>query len=274
MLLPLTTEGIGGLPGIDLSWLISQLASYMMASLRIGAFMISAPLLGARWLPLQARIIMAFMLSGIVFHHAAPLSAEDIASASGVIMMAMEIAIGLAGGLVLTIWFSAVLLAGEKIASTAGLGYAAQMDPISGGQTPVVSQTLYLFLMVIFLSVDGHLLAIHTMLESYRILPIGNLPNPGAMLSAGIDAAGAMFFAATIIMTPVAIILLMVNVSIGIITRSAPQLNLFSFGFPITLLVVFIILYFSVGTIAESMRDLVDEAINSLQQMIGEMANG
>ena len=93
--------------------------------------------------------------------------------------MFIEIAIGLTAGLTLTIWFAAVLMAGEKIASSAGLGYAAQVDPASGGQTPVVSQILYLFLLVIFLSVDGHLLAIGTML--------GKLPDPAC---GGVSGAG------------------------------------------------------------------------------------
>ena len=95
---------------------------------------------------------------------------------------------------------------------------------------------------MVFLSVDGHLLAIGTIMESYRILPIGAPIAPGMLIEAGIAAAGSMFLAATIIMLPIAMVLLLINMTIGIITRSAPQLNLFSFGFPISLLAVFIVL--------------------------------
>merc|ERR1711965_1020841 len=100
-----------------------------------------------------------------------------LTSAAGVMMMLVEIAIGLTAGLTLTIWFSAILLAGEKIAASAGLGFAAQVDPSTGGQTPVVSQILYLFLTVIFLSLDGHLIVIRIMLESYSMLPLGHVPD-------------------------------------------------------------------------------------------------
>ena len=79
--------------------------------------------------------------------------------------------------LTLTVWFSAILLAGEKIATAAGLGYAAQIDPSTGANTPVVSQILYLFLLVIFISIDGHLIAIGTMLESYQSFLLDLLPS-------------------------------------------------------------------------------------------------
>ena len=186
----------------------------------------------------------------------------------------VEIAVGLAAGLTLSIWFAAVLLAGEKIASTSGLSYAAQIDPATGAQTPVVSQILYMFLLVIFLSIDGHLIAIATMLESYTILPIGAPVAAGTLIASGISAAGSMFLAATIIMLPISIALVLINLAIGIITRSAPQLNLFSFGFPITLLAVFFILYFSVGPLAESARSLIGSALQSLQTMLGESNYG
>ena len=83
------------------------------------------------------------------------------------------------------------------------------------------------------------------MLESYSYLPIGQMPSFGALIQGGILATGSMFIAASIIMLPIAITMLLVNLAIGVITRSAPQLNLFSFGFPISMLAVFLILYMS-----------------------------
>jgi len=214
------------------------------------------------------------MLSMSVAGQVEPVDVEIITSLPGIMIMATEITIGLAAGLILTIWFAGALLAGEKIASTAGLGFAAQVDPSTGGQTPVVSQILYLFLTVIFLSLDGHLIVIRIMLESYSMLPLGYVPDMGVLVEAGISAAGSMFFVGAIIMLPVAIILLMINVSIGVITRSAPQLNLFSFGFPISMLGVFIVLYFSAGTLSSNMSDLVFNAIGDVQTMMENLANG
>jgi len=273
-MLPLVTQNMVALPGMDLQWIVTLLVQYLFASLRIGAFMISSPMFGARWMPLKIRIIMSFMLSMSIAGQVELVDVEIITSLPGIMIMATEITIGLAAGLILTIWFAGALIAGEKIASTAGLGFAAQVDPSTGGQTPVVSQILYLFLTVIFLSLDGHLIVIRIMLESYSMLPLGHVPDMGVLVEAGISAAGSMFFVGAIIMLPVAIILLMINVSIGVITRSAPQLNLFSFGFPISMLGVFIVLYFSAGTLSNNMSDLVFNAIGDVQTMMENLANG
>ena len=273
-MLGLATQEVMKLPGINLQFITELLLIFLLSTLRIGAFLLSSPIFGARWLPLQVRIVMAFALGTAIAGQAPPADVMTLTSAAGVMMMLVEIAIGLTAGLTLTIWFSAILLAGEKIAASAGLGFAAQVDPSTGGQTPVVSQILYLFLLVIFLSVDGHLLAIGTMLESYRILPIGGTVNPGLLLEAGISAAGSMFLAATIIMLPIALVLLLINVTIGIITRSAPQLNLFSFGFPISLLAVFILLYFSASALGGSAQSLIESALTAMRVLIGGLGDG
>ena len=166
------------------------------------------------------------------------------------------------------------MLAAEKIATSAGLGFAAQIDPSTGATTPVVSKMLSLFLIVIFLGLNGHLVVIRTMLDSYSYLPIGEMPAFGALIKGGIAAAGSMFLAATIIMLPIAITMLLINLAIGVITRSAPQLNLFSFGFPISMLAVFVVLYMSIGVISFAMQDLVRSTIDNFQLVMGAMTYG
>jgi len=262
------------LPGVELQAVIAMLANVFIGSLRIGAFMMAAPFFGSRWVPLQVRIIMAMSLAVAVAGAAPAIAPETIASFAILPVIFTELSIGLVAGLVMTIFFAASMLAGEKIASTAGLGYAAQIDPNAGGQTPVVSQILYLFLLVVFVSIDGHLIVIRSMLETYRIMPIGFNPNFDAMILSGIAASGTMFFAATMIMLPIAMILLFINISIGIVTRSAPQLNLFSFGFPISLIGVFLILYLSADFLGTAMADLTDNAIQQVHELIGAMQNG
>ena len=273
-MLPLTTQTIMGLPGLELQGLITLILQFFVAMLRIGAFLISSPLLGARWVPLQVRLVISVMLTLIIWQYTTPISVEVLTSHQAIIIVFSEIFIGLSAGLILTIWFSAVLLAGEKVAGSSGLSFAAQVDPNTGAQTPVVSQIFYLFLLVLFTSTDGHLVAIRTLLDSYRILPIGVTPSFEIFISAGIQAAGTMFFAASIIMLPFAIILLLTNVSIGIITRSAPSLNLFSIGFPITLIGIFFVLYFSTTSLANSISDLTNASLLNLQDIIARLTNG
>ena len=217
---------------------------------------------------------MSVMVTMVIWQYTTPVSVEVLTSYKSIIIIFSEIAIGLSAGLILTIWFAAILLAGEKVAASSGLSFAAQIDPATGGQTPVVSQIFYLFLLVLFTSTDGHLVAISTLLDSYRILPIGIIPSFEIFISSGIQAAGTMFYAASIIMLPFSVVLLLTNVSIGIITRSAPSLNLFSIGFSITLIGVLFVLYFSTTSLANSISDLTNASLLNLREIIGALVNG
>ena len=109
--------------------------------------------------------------------------------------------------------------------------------------------------------------------DSYQFLPVGVMPNFPALVQGGIAAAGSMFFAATIIMLPLTAFLLAINLVIGVITRSAPQLNLFSFGFPISMLGVFVLLFLWVS-LGGAMDELSHAAIENIQSVLGAMRDG
>ena len=266
--LSLLNNNVNAFPGLYLSNIVNLLPLFLLASIRIGAFILSAPFFGMRGVPTPLRVVVSFILGLAVVSFVGLPSEELLNDLNFIFIVMVEIAVGLTAGLIVTIWFSSVALAGEKMATSAGLGYAAQIDPLAGGQTPVISQTLNLFLIVLFVTLDGHLLMLRVFFESYSILPIGAMPPPFVLIGAGIKAAGSMFIAASLIMLPVVGIILMINVSAGIMTRSAPQLNLFSFVFPVTILSAFVILYFSTGTMALAFSDLIFSTIEALEDLM------
>ena len=266
--LSLLNNDVNAFPGLYLSNIVNLLPLFLLASIRIGAFILSAPFFGMRGVPTPLRIVVSFILGLAVVSFVGLPPEELLNDLNFIFIVLVEIAVGLTAGLIVTIWFSSVALAGEKMATSAGLGYAAQIDPLAGGQTPVISQTLNLFLIVLFVTLDGHLLMLRVFFESYSILPIGAMPPPFVLIGAGIKAAGSMFIAASLIMLPVVGIILMINVSAGIMTRSAPQLNLFSFVFPVTILSAFVILYFSTGTMALAFSDLIFSTIEALEDLM------
>ena len=266
--LDLLTKDVNAFPGLNLNNIVTVLPLFFLATVRVGSFVISSPLFGMRGVPTPIRVVISFILGLAVVSFTGLPSEELLSSLNFIFIVLVEIAVGLTAGLIVTIWFASVALAGEKMATSAGLGYAAQIDPQAGGQTPVVSVILNLFLIVLFVSLDGHLLMLRVFFESFSILPIGSIPPPMALIGAGIKAAGSMFIAASLIMLPVVGIILMINVSAGIMTRSAPQLNLFSFVFPVTILGAFIILYFSTGTMALAFSDLIFSSIEALEDLM------
>jgi flagellar biosynthetic protein FliR len=189
-------------------------------------------------------------------------------------VMGVEVAIGLTGGIVLSILFASVALAGEKIAASGGLGFAAQVDPNSGGQTPVVSQFLTLFLLTMFLSADGHLRIIEGLRQSFDIIPMGQPVSLRAMSQFVIDIGGEMFYLGALLMLPVVSILLLVNVTIGVVTRSAPALNFFSFGFPLTMMALFIVMYIYTKPLGFAIEDLSYYTIEVFERLFLELRDG
>lgn len=260
------------LPGINLFNLSQYLVVFFVASLRISSFMISAPFFSLGGIPLQVRIVASICLTAFLFP---VINIPDVQNMEGfdlLILIMSEIGIGLSVGLILNILFSAAAVAGEKIASTAGLSMSSMIDPQSGGQTLVLSTVLTLFLISCFLSLDGHLYLIKMIIESYVYLPIGISLNFSAVSNIAVDTFGDMLYLAALISLPIVGGLLLIQCSIGIITRSAPSLNLFSFGFPITLISVFIFLYAGVSPISNAFSDLTGTAINLIDTILHSLA--
>ena len=256
------------LPGIDLFNLYQYLVIFFIASLRISSFLISAPFFSLGGIPLQVRIVAGISLTAFLFP---VIKVPDLQTMPGFnlfLIILSEIGIGLSVGLVLTIIFSAAAVAGEKIASTAGLSMSSMIDPQSGGQTLVLSTVLILFLISCFLSLDGHLFIIKMLIESYVYLPIGLSINFLQASNIAIETFGDMLYLAALISLPVVGGLLLIQASIGVITRSAPSLNLFSFGFPIALIAVFVFLYAGVGPISDAFSDLTGTAINLIEEVL------
>ena len=122
--------GVGALPGLNLQFVMESLATVFLASLRVGAFLIASPFFGGTSVPLQPRIIMAVLLGVAVVSNVTVPSWQSFDAMTGFLVILTELAIGIGAGLILTIWFSSALLAGEKIAASSGLGFAAQIDQI------------------------------------------------------------------------------------------------------------------------------------------------
>lgn len=264
----------GDLPGLAIQDIMDQALVFLILSLRMGAFLLAAPFFGSRMIPLPIRIVFTASLAAFLFGRVSVPSIDDLTTVRVLPIIAQELALGLSAGLLLTILFSAVAVAGEKIAATAGLSFASQVDPNSGGQMPLVSQIFTLFLTVIFLSLNGHLMAFAILIESYTFAPIGAGINYSALFQVGEIAGATMFETAARLMLPIVTVLFLVNITIGVITRSAPTLNLFSFGFPITLLSVFVLLFLSIAPLGFAFQDLIASAINDLGNLLRGAALG
>lgn len=263
-----------GLPGLELTEVLDLLLHFLFAMLRIGAFVLSAPLFGAQYISLPVRIMITICLTTALIGRIPIPPVDDLAQLSAAFIAISELAIGLTAGLFLQVLFAAVLLAGDRIANTAGLGLASQIDPATGTQSPVIGQFFTLFLLGVFVATDVHLVVIKIVLDSYTLVPIGVGIQASTLRDAVLQAAGLMFYDAARLMMPVVIVLLVVNIVIGVITRSAPQLNIFAFGFPLTMSVTLLLLWLTAPSLGPAFAGLLDQAVLGLDRMFAGLADG
>jgi len=267
-------QDLVGLPGTSLQSISVYLLLLMLSSLRIGAFLVAAPFFGSRMVPLTVRIVFSIALGlGIMSQVEFP-DLQILMGASLIPIVFQEIFVGLACGMVLSICFSSVILAGEKIAATSGLAFAAQIDPVSGAQSPVISQIFQLFLLILFFSLNGHLVIFDLIFKSFEFVPLGSFYEFESVIEKSIQSSNTLYYNAVIIVLPIVSILFFMNLGIGFITKSAPQLNLFSFGFPLTILGTFFALYFSVDALQFVFSGLIDEAIGYLKTILEASSDG
>lgn len=217
-----------------------QLSVWMVAFLwpfvRMLALISTAPLFSERSVPRSVKVGLAVLLAIVIAPTLGALPAVPLVSAAGLWILIQQILIGAAMGFSMKMVFAMVQAAGDYVGLQMGLSFAAFYDPTSGGQTMVLARLLNVIAMLIFLAVDGHLVLIATLAESFHTLPIADAP-----LSAGgwfllVSAGGQIFEGGLILALPLIATLLTLNLSMGILNRASPQFSIFSVGFPITLL--------------------------------------
>ena len=249
------------------------LSAMLFAMLRTGGAFVTAPIFAHLAIPVQLRILVAAAIAVAVVT-TRPLPAIDLTTAAGLIAAASEVTVGLALGFVLQLAFAAPMVAGEQIAAGAGLGFAAFSDPQSGITSPAIGQFLSLLLTLLFLAFDGHLRFLEIVVRSYAALP------PGAALPAATqwrDLArfgGFVFEGGFLIALPIAMALLCVNLSLGVLTRAAPQMNIFAVGLPVTVLAAMAMLALAFPALVELMTEIAGRSLDVVAKLAGLPAHG
>ncbi|HEX8447386.1 MAG TPA: flagellar biosynthetic protein FliR [Sphingomonas sp.] len=231
----------------------TQLWIWMLAMIRPGAAFLAAPIFGAAHVPVQVRLIISLAV-GIPAVSVVPfaLPPEGFASIAGFALVAGEILAGLALGFAVQIGFSSALLAGETMGNAMGLGFASMLDPMSGQQSQAIGQFLTVLGTFLFLAMGGHLLLAMIVFDSYKALPPGQAWLTADALRGLVRFGGTIFAAGMVIALPVGFAVVLVQLVMGMLARSAPALNLFSVGLPAALLAGLILMAFAAPSLAEA----------------------
>lgn len=240
---------------------------------RVLSLIASSPLLGNRQVPARVKVGLAFILTFII---APTLSTEhlpDPASAQGLFVLAQQVVAGLLMGFSIRLIFSAIEMAGDIAGMQMGLGFANFFDPQNSGFTPIVAQFLGILVALSFVALDLHLYMLAALADSFQSFPISSAPLTAGAFRTVAEWGGSLFAYALQLSLPLIAALLTTNLALGILTRSAPQLNIFAVGFPITLAVGFgtlaLVTPFVAPLLSQAFRQALETVGRIMQQLNG-----
>ncbi|AWB67381.1 flagellar biosynthetic protein FliR [Saccharobesus litoralis] len=213
---------------------LTWMSGILLPFVRISALLVVMVGFDAKRIPTQLKVLFAFAVALLIAPVIPDVPYTDMLSMQGFLLVVQQILWGVAIGFVSQIFLNTFVVAGQVVATQTGLGFASLVDPVNGINVAAVAQFYLILATLVFWAVDGHLMMIKMIALSFEAFPVGS-----GWISLGsiekIIEWGQWLFLATITMTITPITaMLIVSFTFGVMTRAAPQLNIFSIGFPIT----------------------------------------
>ncbi|RFA28533.1 flagellar biosynthetic protein FliR [Alkalilimnicola ehrlichii] len=255
---------------ISFAELSAWLGGFVWPWLRVSGMLIVAPLFANTQVPARVSVLLGLALSVAILPAVGPVPEVDFLSLTAMIIAVQQILIGFSIGLMLALAFAAAIIAGESIAYSMGLGFATMVDPQGGHTMPIISQFFQIVATLLFLAMGGHLMLIELLAESFVGMPVGTTGIGADEMWLVIGWASEMFAGAVLIALPSVVVLLLTNLALGVMTRTAPQMNIFSVGLPVTMLLGFVvILTLTMPALGPRMAQLWSEVFAAVRLLLG-----
>ena len=217
------------------SQLMAWLAAFLWPATRILALFATAPFFNNTSVPTMAKVGISVLIAIIIAPNLPAMPDAGIATAVGLFIMAQQIVIGAAIGFTMQIVFAVVEAAADMAGLQMGLGFAQLYSGSNDGATDVLSKLMMMIAVLAFLAIDGHLQVLGLLLDTFYRVPITSVPISAAGLNTLVRWGAVIFSAGLLLSLPIIIALLIVNLSLGVLNRAAPQIGVFQVGFPLTL---------------------------------------
>ncbi|TXI27107.1 MAG: flagellar type III secretion system protein FliR [Aquipseudomonas alcaligenes] len=254
-MLELTNAQIGG-------WL----GQFLLPLFRIASMLMVMPVIGTQLVPVRVRLYLALAICVVLAPTLPPMPQVDSVSLQSMLLVGEQVLIGVMFGFMLQLYFHLFTVAGQIIAVQMGLGFASMVDPSNGVSVPVLGQFLLMLVTLLFLAMNGHLVVLEVLAESFVTLPVGE----GLLLDHYWSIAGKLSWvvaAGLLISLPIVTALLVVNLAFGVMTRAAPQLNIFSIGFPLTLVLGLFIFWLGLTDFLAHFQEFSADALQQLREL-------
>ena len=248
---------------------MEMLSAFIWPFFRIGGFFLVVPVFGTRLVSPNVRIGLVSLIAIIVMRTLPPMPVVDLLSLGTYLMVAEQLLIGISMAFLITVLFQVFILAGQMIAMQMGLGFASMIDPGNGISVAIVSQFYLMLTTLVFLGMNGHLVAIEVLVESFSVLPVTAHWNFNGLFE--LASMGTWLFASALFVAlPAVTAILTINFAFGIMTRAAPQLNIFSLGFPFTMLMGLLIMWMGLSGFLPQYQSLVSDCLHMIKNMYGQ----
>lgn len=239
-------------------------AAYLWPLARILGLFAVAPMFGNQGIPARIRLIAGIAIALAIVPTLPSMPSLPLASWAGLLTIAFQVLIGVVMGFAARLLFTAIDMAGELMGLQMGLGFAVFYDPGSNAQTPVIADFLGAIGMLMFLAMNGHLMFIDALARSFTLIPVGPDPLAAQSMRGLLGWGGYLFGTGVLMALPLVVALLVTNLALGVLSRAAPQLNLFAIGFPVTITAGFAMLFLCLSYIAPNMLALFEHASESM----------
>lgn len=222
-----------------------------MPFMRISGLFAAMIGMSAQTIPVQVRALLAVMLTFVILPVVPPVPLDSLVDLGSFLVGIQQVIIGLAIGFVSMLVLNTFVLAGQIVAMQTGLGFASIVDPVNGINVPAVGQFYLILATLLFWSLDGHLAMIQMIVLSFEAFPIGEAWWTGEQFKNIAHWASWMFVTAVTLSLAPIVSLLIVNLSFGVMTKAAPQLNIFSIGFSIAQMMGLIIIWITLDNFTD-----------------------
>lgn len=247
---------------IDYQAMIQIISQVIWPMGRISGLILIAPVFSSGLVSKRIRVFFILALSWFCSSFIPPQLSFANFNGLYLVYIVQEIAFGFIIGFTLQLVLQVFALVGQIISMQAGLSFAVMIDPSSKASVPLLSQLYLMLVTLVFLTLNGHITLLEALINSFKLMPIGHLSIDNALVGRVLFFSAWMFKEAVLISIPAIVSLLLVSLSFGIMTRVAPQLNIFSLGFPITIMVSILVVAVFLPTVGAQMIDSLEQSLH------------
>ncbi len=244
------------------------LASVFWPAVRISSMFLSMPLLSNQQVSKKVKILLAVAITWVVYPTLETPPVVDVFSAEALMIMVQQIAIGVLMGFMLQFAFGALAVAGEMVGYSMKLGMAKMADPINGVQVPIVTTLYFTLGMLVLLALDIHLVLIQLLIDSFSVFPVAVDGVTRNTLWEVIGWATRMFEIGVLMSLPIVGSILLLDISMGVVQRAAPQMHIFAIGFPITLIAGLLLIWLTLPEVFDVFVDSMNEILFFIRDVL------